>query len=166
MKSSIHAKYYSCMSVWKDRTHKQTQKEKAAERLDCFLTITYIYPQILKPDDLGLLTQREKELSMISKYATYGFFALYGVRIVFSVFARGMFPYFRDWIKHGFLGIGGGLAFGLIAEKVACETYYNQVLISLADKYNFTPEEVTDLQRKLNEYYIERERQDDLARAD
>ena len=79
---------------------------------------------------------------------------------------RGMFPYFRDWLKHGVLCVGGGLGFGMLSEKLACELHYNKVMIKLADKYNFTPQEVTELQRNLNEYYIQKEREMDLAKAD
>jgi hypothetical protein len=46
--------------------------------------------------------------------------------------------------------VGGTFVFAKMAEKVASETYYNQILIGLSDKYNFTPEEVMDLQRNLN----------------
>jgi hypothetical protein len=49
-----------------------------------------------------------------------------------------------------------------VTEKIAAELYYNRILLDLADKYNFTPEEVVDLQRNLNEYYIMREREEDL----
>jgi hypothetical protein len=59
-------------------------------------------------------------------------------------------PYFKDVMKHGILCVGGTFASALLAEKIASETYYNKLLIQLADKYNFTPEEVMDLQRNLN----------------
>jgi hypothetical protein len=36
------------------------------------------------------------------------------------------------------------------AERLSSELYYNKLLIQLSDKYNFTPEEVLDLQRNLN----------------
>ena len=154
------------MSVWRDRKQGQYQREKAAERLDCFLTITYIYPHILDPKDIDLMRKRELELNAITKYTTYGFFALYGLGLLGRIATKGSFPYFRDWVKHLVLGVGGGLGTGLLAEKLSAELYYNKILISLADKYSFTPQEVTELQRNLNEYYIERERQEDLARAD
>ena len=32
----------------------------------------------------------------------------------------------------------------------------------MADKYNFTAEEVMDLQRNLNQYYIQKDREADL----
>ncbi len=54
-------------------------------------------------------------------------------------------PYMRDVMKHMILGIGGTFLFARGAEKIAAEMYYNKILIQLADKYNFTPEEVMDL---------------------
>ncbi|CAI2382306.1 unnamed protein product [Moneuplotes crassus] len=154
------------MSLWKERTQGQYQKEKQAERLDCFLTITYIYPHVLDPKDVDTLAKRETELTLISKYFTYGTMALYGLGLAARIYKRGMFPYFSDWVKHAVLFVGGGLGTGLLAEKIACETYYNKILINMSNKYAFTPQEVTELQRNLNEYYIEREREEDLARGD
>ena len=109
---------------------------------------------------------REKELNIICKYTTYSFWAMYGIGLSVSIIRKRSWPYFRDWIKHGFLGICGGLGTGMLSEKVAAEVYYNKILIQLADKYNFTPQEVTELQRNLNEYYLDKERQQDLTSAD
>ena len=77
---------------------------------------------------------------------------------------KGTTPYFRDIVSHFILATGGGFASAYLAEKVAAETYYNQVMIQLSDKYNFTPEEVMDLQRNLNQYYIQKDRESDLNR--
>ena len=58
---------------------------------------------------------------------------------------KGTMPYFKDVTMHTILGLTGTFTTGYLCEKVAAEFYYNQVLISLADKYAFTPEEVMDL---------------------
>ena len=63
---------------------------------------------------------------------------------------KGTMPYFRQVVKHSILACGGTYVTARIAERGAAEMYYNQVMINLADKYNFTPEEVMDLQRNLN----------------
>ena len=76
----------------------------------------------------------------------------------------GSLPYFRDVVMHTVLGSTGTYMAGQLSEKVAAEFYYNQVMIQMADKYNFTPEEVMDLQRNLNQYYIKRDRDADLKR--
>jgi len=65
-------------------------------------------------------------------------------------------------MKHSMLASAGTFCSGLAAEKVAAEVYYNKLMISLADKYNFTPEEVMDLQRNLNQYYIKKDREADM----
>uniref|UniRef100_A0A7S3JBU6 Uncharacterized protein n=1 Tax=Euplotes harpa TaxID=151035 RepID=A0A7S3JBU6_9SPIT len=111
------------------------------------------------------MKMREHELNLISKFTTYTFFTLYGIGLASRVYRKGTYRYARDWMKHLFLFAGGGIGAGLFAEKLACELHYNKVLYLLADKYNFTPQEVTELQRNLNEYYIEREKNEDLARA-
>ncbi len=71
---------------------------------------------------------------------------------------RGL-PYFRDVMKHTVLCVGGTFASAMLAERLASEMYYNKLLIQLSDKYNFTPEEVLDLQRNLNQYYIKKDRE-------
>ena len=112
------------------------------------------------------MRMREEELNLITKISTYGFFALYGIGLATRMFKRGNYLYFRDWVKHTALWIGGGIGFGLLCEKLAAEMHYNKLLYALSDKYNFTPSEVTELQRNLNQYYIERERQMDIARSE
>ena len=81
-----------------------------------------------------------------------------------SCIMTGRMPYFRTVIKHTILGTTGTFCSGLACEKIAAEMYYNRILISLSDKYNFTPEEVMDLQRNLNQYYIKKDRETDLNR--
>ena len=58
--------------------------------------------------------------------------------------------FFRDFVRHSFLCVGGSFVSAKLTEKVMAETVYNQILIDMANKYNFTPEEVLDLQRNLN----------------
>ena len=58
---------------------------------------------------------------------------------------KGQLPYFNKVIWSVGFGAAGFFLGGLIAEKIAAEFHYNWVLLDLADKYNFTPEEVVDL---------------------
>jgi hypothetical protein len=99
---------------------------------------------------MDLMAQRERELTKIYSYSGRGFFCLYGLTMAGLCLRRGTTPYFKDVIKHSILAVGGTFVVAKLSEKVASETYYNKVLINLADKYNFTPEEVMDLQRNLN----------------
>jgi hypothetical protein len=86
---------------------------------------------------------------------------MYGIGFMGAVASRRAL-FFRDFLKHSVLCVGGSFVSAKLAEKVAAETVYNQVLIDMANKYNFTPEEVTDLQRNLNQYYIQKDREADL----
>ena len=63
----------------------------------------------------------------------------------FSLMMKDRLPYFRTFFKHSSLALTGTFCSAFIGEKIAAETYYNKILIGLADKYNFTPEEVMDL---------------------
>ena len=71
---------------------------------------------------------------------------------------------FSTFMKHSVLALSGTFGVALGAERLASELYYNKLLIQLSDKYNFTPEEVLDLQRNLNQYYIKKDRDQDISR--
>lgn len=96
--------------------------------------------------DMELLKKREDELSKIYRYSGRGFFFSYIFGVTAFYFMRGRTtPYFKNVVKHTILCLGGTFGSALLAERLASEVYYNKLLISLSDKYNFTPEEVMDL---------------------
>ena len=54
------------MAALFDENKKQTsalEKEKAAQRLDCFLSILYLYPNCIDVKDMEMLSKRESELT-------------------------------------------------------------------------------------------------------
>ena len=114
------------------------------------MTILYLYPAAVSPNDMELMVKREKELTKIYRYSGQGFFGSYLGICIANMLYKGTSPYFRTFAKHSFLITAGAMATALIAEKMASEMYYNHILIDLADKYNFQPEEVMELQRKIN----------------
>ena len=57
------------MSIWENRKVSAIEKEKAAQRLDCFLSVLYLFPNCLDVNDTDLLQKREEELSKIYKYS-------------------------------------------------------------------------------------------------
>ena len=148
------------MSLWDNRKASAMEREKSSQRLDCFLSVVYLFPGCLDVKDTDLLARRERELDQIHSMAGKSWFTAYALGFL-GVYAirKGSMPYFRDVVKHSILGVGSTFVAARIAEKVAAETYYNRILISLSDKYNFTPEEVMDLQRNLNQYYIAKDRE-------
>ena len=95
---------------------------------------------------MDLLTKHENELTMIDKYTGRGFFCAYALGFLGNfALRRGTMPFFKQLTMHTVLMVAGSFVSARLAEKVAAEFYYNQVLINLANKYNFTPEEVLDL---------------------
>ena len=152
------------MAFWENRKQGQVQREMAAQRLDCFFSVVYLFPNCLEPMDVELLAQRDRELTKIYQYSGYGFFGAYGLASIGSIIMRGRLPYFRGFMKHSVLVGMGTFCSAFAGEKIAAELYYNKILIQLADKYNFTPEEVMDLQRNLNQYYIKKDREADMAK--
>ena len=136
------------MSATFDNNKKQTalEKERASQRLDCFLSILYLYPNCIDVKDMDMLGKREEELSYIYKTSARVFLGAYAVGVLgYFAIRKGTMPYFKDVTMHTILGLSGTFTMGYLCEKVAAEFYYNRVLITLADKYNFTPEEVMDL---------------------
>jgi len=53
------------MSLWENRKVSAIEKEKAAQRLDCFLSVVYLFPNCLDMHDMDLLKKREDELTKI-----------------------------------------------------------------------------------------------------
>ena len=94
---------------------------------------------------MDLLAQRDQELTKIYQYSGYSFLGAYALASAFGIIMKGRLPFFRTAFKHFTLAGTGTFCEALGGEKIAAELYYNKVLISLADKYNFTPEEVMDL---------------------
>jgi hypothetical protein len=138
------------MALWDNRKQGQVSRDMASQRLDCFLSVVYLFPNCLEPRDSDLLAQRDRELTKIYQYGGYSFFAGYAIASVGSIIMKGRMPFFRNVVKHSILAGTGTFCAALGTEKIAAEMYYNRLLIQLADKYNFTPEEVMDLQRNLN----------------
>jgi hypothetical protein len=95
------------MSLWATRKATAIQNEKASQRLDCFLSVCYLFPNCLDPKDMDLMAQRERELTKIYSYSGRGFFCLYGLTMAGLCLRRGTTPYFKDVIKHSILAVGG-----------------------------------------------------------
>jgi hypothetical protein len=100
---------------------------------------------------MELMRRREDELTNIYRYSGYGFFLTYVLGVGSYYILRGKSaPLFKSVVKHSILSVSGTFIAALGAERLASELYYNKLLIQLSEKYNFTPEEVLDLQRNLN----------------
>ena len=82
-------------SIWGNRKQNHIQKEKSAQRLDCFLSVVYLFPNCLEPRDVELLALRDRELTAIYRYGAYAFFGTYCVSSIGSIFMKGRLPYFR-----------------------------------------------------------------------
>ena len=109
------------------------------------MSVVYIFPSCIEVRDMDLLSQREKELSKIYRYSGWSFAGVYGMCALGSIAMSGRLPYFRKFLTHTTLAMAGTYGSAHVGEWVAAERYYNKLLIQLADKYNFTPEEVMDL---------------------
>ena len=88
---------------------------------------------------MKLMNLREERLDFINKTVSYSLPTAYLSFVGLWYYFKGVTPYFWQVMRHGIFATVGFLLGGLIAEKIAAELFYNQVLFSLADKYNFTP---------------------------
>ena len=117
-------------ALWDNKGQSALEREKAAQRLDCFLSILYLYPNCIDVKDMDLLAKRENELNSIYVNSARGFLALYCLGFVgHFAMRKGTMPFFKDFMMHGVLGVTGTFATGYVIEKVAAEFYYNQILI-------------------------------------
>ena len=117
-------------ALWDNKKQSALEREKSAQRLDCFLSILYLYPNCIELKDLDMLSKRERELNDIFKYSARGFLGLYALGFVGHFALRmGSMPYFKDIVMHSILGITGTFGTGYLCEKVAAEFYYNKVMI-------------------------------------
>ena len=109
-------------ALWDNKKQSALEREKAAQRLDCFLSILYLYPNAIDVRDMDMLAKREQELNKIYVYSARGFLGLYilGVAGHFGL-RMGSMPYFKDVVMHTILGLFGTFGTGKVAEKVASE---------------------------------------------
>ena len=63
-------------ALWDNKKQSALERENASQRLDCFLSILYLYPNCIEVKDMDLLAKREQELDTIFKYSARGFLAL------------------------------------------------------------------------------------------
>ena len=103
----------------------------AASRLDCFLSIAYLYPMVIEPRDMDLMVQRDNELMHIYRYSGWAFFGTYCGVSLFKMIGRGrlQLPYMKTFVRHTCIIFPGTLCFALGCEKIAAELYYNNMLI-------------------------------------
>ena len=101
----------------------------ASQRLDCFLSIVYLFPNALEPRDVDLLAKRDVELTKIYRYGGYGFLGMYAFASFGSIVMRGRLPFFRQVVKHSILATTGTFCSALMGEKLAAELYYNKLMI-------------------------------------
>ena len=64
-------------SIWGNRKQSALAAEKSAQRLDCFLSVVYLFPNCLHAKDVELLAMRDRELTAIYRYGAYGFLGMY-----------------------------------------------------------------------------------------
>ena len=112
--------------------------------------------------DLEMMSKRDEELSKINHTTSYTFAGVTCFLFITNFILTWRTPYFSQVLWYLAFGSSGFFLGGLIVEKIAAELYYNKILLDMADKYNFSPSEVVELQWNLNEYYIWRDKEEDL----
>ncbi len=93
----------------------------------------------------------------MSHLSARGFQALYAGGVLFR-YMRGSGFYFRTWTSLGVGLVLGTIATYHISERIACDLYYNRILLEMANRYNISRAEIIKLQTSLNKHYIQEER--------
>ena len=109
------------------------------------MSVVYIFPNCLEVPDVELLSKRDRELTRTFQIGAYSFLGGYAFLSLANIMMKGRLPFFRTFMTHSILAGTGTYCSAMATEKVCAELWYNKLLIQLADKYNFTPEEVMDL---------------------
>jgi hypothetical protein len=106
----------------------------------------YLFPHCLDQNDMELIKSKEKELKVINYYSRTGFIVAYIAGMGGYLLTRGRSGIsVKNIMKHSILALSGTFLTAISAERLAKEIYYNNVLIQLSNKYNFTPEDLDDL---------------------
>ena len=86
------------MVTWGNRQASAIETEKASQRLDCFLSVLYLYPNCLEVKDMDILAKREDELQRIYSYTGKAFCTMYFLGCCANFARKGRAPYFKEVI--------------------------------------------------------------------
>ncbi len=132
----------------------EDEKKELFRRLDNFLEAIYLSPTYFPKDILFALKFREERLSFwrltgqIFGAATFStFWIIYKLRINPNFF-------FRNFCYYSLLAGLSAYAFGRFFEFHSNVRYYREMIFKIANDYNISDDEITELQQKFNEFYL------------
>ena len=117
--------WFSFFTGRKKEKQSEVALEQAHQRLDCFMSVLYIFPAVIEPWDLDMLAQRDRELTKIYQYSGWSFAGMYLAAALGTVAMRGRLPFFRKFVTHTCLAGAGTYISAHIGEKIAAELWYN-----------------------------------------
>ena len=132
------------------------KKARLVNQIDNFIEALYLSPHIFPKNVLKIMKIREDKLSIwrltgqiIGGITIFGSYTIYR-------FKSWKGYYFKNVCIALILSAVGSYASGRISEYIGNRMYYRDTLIKLAINFNISDEEISDLQLKISENYLER----------
>ncbi len=138
-----------------EHKYKSLEKEEKMviqKKVDNFFESIYLAPQLMDPEVIKYLVNREKKLSDIRKEFSYlGGITFFLPMLIYQ--RRGLFK-----LKTLFWTTSGSIIFsyifGTLAEYYCNNKYYKFPIMNVALRYNISDSEILELHTKLNEWAL------------
>lgn len=136
------------------------QKAHLYNKYDNFLEALFLSPQLFQKDVIKFMKYREKQLTFyrITAQAT-GFISVFSIYLIYRLKSLKGF-YFRNFCISGLLGSIIGFSLGRFTEYMVNRIYFREQMYKLALHYNITDDEISELQLKIAENMLEKNKQD------
>ncbi len=136
------------------------QKASLANKYDNFLEALFLSPQMFSKDVIKFMKSREKSLREMRLFGQgLGFITAFGIYFVFRIKSWKGF-YFRNLCKGIIGGLATGFSLGRLFEYYGNKFYFRTKLYELAVHYNISDEEISELQMKIAENMLEKNKQE------
>lgn len=133
----------------------EDEKKELFRRLDNFLEAIYLAPSYFPIEILFALKYREEKLSMWRLSGQIFGFVTYSALWTAYKFRYHPSFYFRNFCYYFLLAGFSSYLFGRFFEFQANIRYYRDMILKMANDYNISDDEISGLQQKFNEFYLE-----------
>ena len=134
----------------------QDRKAKIVNQVDNFIEALYLSPSVFPKNVIKIMKMRENKLSqwryigqIIGGITIFGAYSIYRYKSW-----KGF--YFRNLCIASILTAIASYISGRTSEYIGNKLYYKDTLINLAMNFNISDEEISDLQLKISENFLER----------
>lgn len=132
----------------------EDEKKDIFHKLDNFLEVIYLTPQVFPKEILSALKFREEKLSFCRHLGQFIGFGLFSS--IWLFYKTRYYPsfYFRNWVYYFLLMGITSYSFGRFFEFQANVRTYREMIFKMAIDYNISDEEITEIHQKMQEHYL------------